>query len=53
MLFWIALLLWLFEPPKEESLPQPPDFYRKLPLIEPADDTAAIADAYVRAGGGG
>ena len=29
-----------------------PDFYKPIPVLEP-DDTPLIADAYVRAGGGG
>lgn len=42
-------------PEKPDALPEIPDFYLRPELIpvKESDDTPLIADAYVRAGGGG
>lgn len=65
MLFWLVILGvymgWVEQvyakPEREspdESLPEIPEFYRRrpIPVLEP-DDTPLLADAYLRAGGGG
>ncbi len=52
---WVEQVYAKPEREPDDSLPEIPPFYRRpstIPVLE-ADDTPLLADAYLRAGGGG